>query len=223
MTTFLLIRHGDNDTVGKYLAGQMPGVHLNERGRRQAQNLVCQLAAAPIQAVYSSPLERAYETASPLAQFLHQEVQIKPRLIELNYGAWVGKPFGLLRRYKVWKMIYEKPEEVRFPDGETFIEVQQRVCTELDAIAAAHEKPAVVAIFTHADVIRLAITHYLDMPLIGFHKFMIEPASISILTLSDGKSWVPKLNQTSAFVWPEPQKPKRRRTKPEEKETIKAV
>ncbi|HMD90943.1 MAG TPA: histidine phosphatase family protein [Anaerolineaceae bacterium] len=222
MTTFLLIRHGDNDTMGKYLAGQMPDIHLNERGRRQAQTLVCQLAAAPIQAVYSSPLERTYETARPLADFLKLEVQIKPGLIELNYGEWAGKSFGLLRRYKTWKLIYEKPEEVRFPGGETFIEVQQRVCAELESIAAAHEKQ-LVAVFTHADVIRLAITHYLDMPLIGFHKLMIEPASISILTLSDGKSWVSKLNQTSAFVWPEPQKPKRRRTKPEEKENLKAI
>ncbi|MDR3573086.1 MAG: histidine phosphatase family protein [Anaerolineaceae bacterium] len=223
MSTILLIRHGDNDTLGKYLAGQSLGVHLNDHGRRQAQGLVCQLAAAPIKAVYSSPLERAYETASPLAQFLRQEVQIKPGLIELNYGAWVGKPFGLLRRYKAWKMIYEKPEEVRFPNGETFTEVQQRACAELDAIAAVHEKQDVVAVFTHADVIRLAITHYLDMPLIGFHKFMIDPASITILVLFDGKSRVPKLNQTSSFVWPEPQKAKRQRSKPEEKEKIKTV
>jgi broad specificity phosphatase PhoE len=223
MTTLLLIRHGDNDTLGKYLTGQTPGVHLNDRGRRQAQNLVCQLSAAPIKAVYSSPLERACETAQPLAQFFNLEVQIKPGLIELNYGGWVGKPFGLLRRYKAWKLIYEKPEEVRFPGGETFIEVQQRVVAELDAIAAAHEKPQVVAVFTHADVIRLAVTHYLDMPLIGFHKFMIEPASITFLALSDGKAWVPKLNQTGSFVWPEPPKSKPRRAKPAEKENLKAI
>lgn len=223
MATLLLIRHGDNDTLGKYLAGQTLGVHLNDRGHRQAQGLVCQLSAAPIKAIYSSPLERAVETAKPLALFLNQEIQIKPGLIELNYGNWVGKPFGLLRRYKAWKMIYEKPEEVRFPDGETFVEVQTRVCAEIDNIAAAHEKQDLVAVFTHADVIRLAITHYLDMPLIGFHKFIIDPASITILVLSDGKARVPKLNQTVNFAWPEPPKSKPSRAKPAEKENIKTA
>ena len=217
MTIILLIRHGDNDTLGKYLTGQTSGIHLNDKGLRQAQGLVCQLSAAPIKAVYSSPLERAMETARPLAQFFNQEIQVKPGLIELNYGSWVGKPFGLLRRYKAWKMIYEKPEEVRFPDGETFVEVQQRVCAELDSIAAAHQKQDVVAVFTHADVIRLAVTHYLEMPLIGFHKFTVETASITILVLSDGKARIPKLNQTSSFVWPEPQKAKKQRAKTEEK------
>jgi broad specificity phosphatase PhoE len=223
MTTLLLIRHGDNDTLGKYLAGQSSGVHLNDKGLRQAQGLVCQLTAAPIKAIYSSPLERALETARPLAQFFNQEIQIKPGLIELNYGSWVGKPFGLLRRYKVWKMIYEKPEAVRFPGGETFTEVQQRVCAEIDSIAASHEKQDLVAVFTHADVIRLAVTHYLEMPLIGFHKFMIDPASITILVLNDGKARIPKLNQTGSFVWPEPQKKKVQRAKPVEKEKLKTV
>ena len=205
------------------MAGQRPGVHLNDKGHRQAQGLVCQLAAAPIKAIYSSPLERALETARPLAQFLNQEIQIKPGLIELNYGNWVGKSFGQLRRYKVWKLIYEKPEEVRFPGGETFIEVQQRACAEIDGIAAAHEKQDLVAVFTHADVIRLVVTHYLDMPLIGFHKFMIEPASITILVLNEGKARLPKLNQSASFVWPEPSKKRVQRAKPDEKEKVKTV
>ncbi|MBE0696285.1 MAG: histidine phosphatase family protein, partial [Anaerolineaceae bacterium] len=71
MTTLLLIRHGENSMVGKRLAGRLPDVHLNEKGKQEAEQLAKVLGKAPIKAVYSSPLERAVETAEPLAQVLN--------------------------------------------------------------------------------------------------------------------------------------------------------
>src|SRR5512139_2621135 len=89
MPIFLLIRHGENDFVktGR-LAGRIPGVHLNEAGRRQADRLAEKLAGSAIQAVYSSPLERALETAEPIASVLDREVIVRPDLIEMDFGEW---------------------------------------------------------------------------------------------------------------------------------------
>ncbi len=91
MTTVLLIRHGENNMVGKRLAGRLPGVHLNKKGREQAEQLAEVLCKAPIKAIYSSPLERAVETAEPLAKLLNLEILPAPGLVELAYGDWQGK------------------------------------------------------------------------------------------------------------------------------------
>ena len=136
MTTLLLIRHGENDTVGRKLTGRTPGVHLNEKGREQAAAVAQALGKAPIKAVYSSPMERAFETAQPTAEVLGLEVQLRPGLIEMDFGRFQGRTFKQLQRAKLWKEVLKKPSEGRFPDGESFVEAQQRVTSDLEAIVA---------------------------------------------------------------------------------------
>ncbi len=175
MPTLLLIRHGDNEFIARNrLAGRLPGVHLNEKGRQQAQTLAQLLGQTPLSAIYSSPMERAVETAQPLAAALGLEVQIRPQLIELNYGSWQGRSFKQLARIKLWKEVHDNPVGVRFPGGESFVEVQQRVSGELDAIAALHGDDELVACFSHGDVIRLAVAHYLQMPLNAYQRLAIQ-------------------------------------------------
>src|SRR5687767_1544713 len=89
-TRFLLIRHATTDTVGKRLAGRLPGVSLNEAGRAQAQQLAARLAGLPVAAIYSSPLERAVETARPLAQGLQLETAVCEAFLELDFGEWTN-------------------------------------------------------------------------------------------------------------------------------------
>ena len=92
VTNVLLIRHGENDWVGTdRLAGRTPGVHLNEKGRNQAQALADTLATQPIAAIYSSPLERCRETAQPTADALGLPVQIYEHVLEADYGEWQGQ------------------------------------------------------------------------------------------------------------------------------------
>lgn len=91
MAIFLLIRHGENDWVGKKLAGRLPGVHLNKNGLTQAEELASSLRNLPIKAIYSSPLERAMETAQPLAEAKALEINICENLSEINFGNWQGK------------------------------------------------------------------------------------------------------------------------------------
>lgn len=206
MTTLLLIRHGENDFVGKRLAGRLPGVHLNERGQQQAQVLAQALARAPLKAIYSSPLERARETAAPLAQVLGLEVIIEPGLNEIDVGQWQGRYIRQLRRLKAWKAVQTQPSAFRFPQGETFAEAQIRAVDALQRIAERHPEEA-VACFSHADVIRLVTAYFLNMPLDSFQRLGADTASITVVHLGkDGQVGVPRFNQVVAFMWPEEKK-----------------
>lgn len=186
MPIFLLIRHGENDYVKKgRLAGHTPGVHLNETGLRQAQALAERLKDAPIKAIYSSPLERAQETAAPLAQILGLEVIPRPGLIETDIGDWAGKTVKSLRRLKVWQAVQATPSRVRFPGGEAFRDTQFRICQELENLAAQHDPQDLVACFSHADPIKMAVAYYLGMPLDTFQRLVVSTCSITSLMIGD--------------------------------------
>jgi probable phosphoglycerate mutase len=204
MTTILLIRHGENNMVGKRLAGRLPGVHLNENGKQQAQQLAQALGKAPIKAIYSSPLERAVQTAEPLAQALGLEIRPAPGLIELEYGDWQGKTLKQLSRLKLWKVVQEKPSEMRFPNGESFPEVRDRVAAEVERIAAAHTENDLVAAFSHGDIIRLAVAHFLGVPLDLFQRIGASTASISVIHFDKkGRLFLPHINQVMALSFHE--------------------
>jgi len=184
MPTILLIRHGNNDFMQKGLAGRLPGVHLNESGRQQAYSLAGKLAGAPIKAIYSSPMERALETARPLAEVKGLAVLERPGFIEMDYGDWQGKTFKQLKRLKLWKLLMKDPAQVRFPGGESICEAQERARLELENIAAEYGDKDLLAFFTHSDIIRLLAAHFLEMPLRAYHKLSAYPASITILFLN---------------------------------------
>lgn len=204
MTTLLLIRHGENNMVGKRLAGRLPNVHLNDKGKQQAQKLAEVLCKAPLKALYSSPLERAIETAEPLAQMLNLPVLPAPGLIELGYGEWQGKTLKQLGRLKLWKVVQNKPSEMRFPNGESFVEVQARAVAEIERIAAGHDEKDLVACFSHGDIIRLVVAYYLGVPLDLFQRVAANPASISVIHLSKkGQPMVVHMNQVLEFEFKE--------------------
>ncbi|MBI3361814.1 MAG: histidine phosphatase family protein, partial [Chloroflexi bacterium] len=142
MTTLFLIRHAENDYVGKKLAGWTPGVHLNEKGRQQAGALAARLAPIPFAAIYSSPLERAWETAQPLAKAQGLTVRKREDLGEVQYGEWTGKSLRLLQRTKLWRVVQLSPSNMRFPGGEALRETQLRFVGALDAICKEHPKGA---------------------------------------------------------------------------------
>ena len=140
MPLLLLIRHGENDFTKKgKLAGHTPGVHLNERGQEQAQALADALKNVPIKAIYSSPLERAMETASPIAEVHNLTIIQEPGLIESFVGKWQGRSWKALRLTKAWKIVQRSPSRFRFPEGESFPEMQTRVASALDGILRKHK------------------------------------------------------------------------------------
>ena len=203
MTILLLIRHGDNDYLRKNkMPGRLPGIHLNERGRHQAAALAGTLSLLPIKAIYSSPLERAIETAHPLAEAKGFEIQVRPELADTDVGAWVGRSWKSLLRLRAWKIIQETPSQFRFPGGESFTEAQSRVVAVLDSIATDHAKDEMVAVFFHADPIKLALAYYLGMPLDNFQRLTAHTGSVTILSVDGGAAHVLAFNLIPPFSFP---------------------
>ena len=194
MTQILLIRHAVNDVMkAKKLAGWMPDVHINEEGRQQAAAVAERLGGLPIRAIYSSPLDRTRETAEPLAQALNLEVQARDGLGEVQYGDWTGQSLEELSKLDVWKVVQIYPSGMRFPGGESIREMQARIINELDAIAADHPRD-IVAIFSHADVIKAALAHYLGVHLDLFQRIVINPTSVSVVRLTPYGPQVLRIN-----------------------------
>lgn len=199
VTWVLLVRHGENEWVstGK-LAGRIPGVHLNEKGREQAQAVADFLAQQPIEAVYSSPLERCIETAEPLAQQFGMPVRVDDTLVEADYGEWQGQELKGLSQTPDWSMVQYFPSAFRFPGGETLRHTQQRAVDGIERIVAQHPD-GVVAIFSHADVIRTVVAHYAGVPLDLFQRLQISTASVTTLAFYGGRPAILNVNVTPSF------------------------
>ncbi len=200
MPLLLLIRHGENEFVktGK-MAGRLPGVHLNERGQKQAAELAEALKKVPLKAIYSSPLERAVETAEPIAEGRKLEIQLRPELMDNDIGKWQGRSLKQLSRTKKWKIVQQAPSRFTFPDGESFLETQARIASCLDEIAATHKPKDIVAVVFHADPIKLAVAHYLGMPLDHFQRLGCDTGSVTFLYVGEGSAYLMRLNQKPPF------------------------
>jgi len=195
MPIILLIRHGETDYVKKgILAGRLPGVPLNEHGRAQAQKLAEKLTGAPIKALYSSPIERAVQTAEPIGAALGLPVIQRQGLIETEIGEWMDVPVKKLNRTKVWKKVQGAPAIFRFPGGESFADTQHRITAELVALSSQHEPKDIIACVSHADPIKLAITYFLGVPLDLFQRMQISTASISFLHMGEFGAQLVALN-----------------------------
>ena len=195
MTIILLIRHGLNDEVGKRLAGRTAGIHLNEQGRQQAASLAETLKDFPVKAIYSSPMERTLETAAPVAEALSLTVQVHPGLIEVDYGDWRGKTLKELQSFELWKEVRDNPAAVRFPNGESLRETQDRAQKTIQEIADGYEKDDLVLCFTHGDIIRLSTAYFLEMDLNDFQHLVTNPDTITELRFYEDRVFLVRYNQ----------------------------
>ena len=201
MTLLLLIRHGENDYVktGR-MAGRLPGVHLNEKGQKQAQALGDALKDVPIKAIYSSPLERAMETAAPIASARKLDILQEPDLMDTHIGKWQGKSWRMLSLTKAWKIVQNAPSRFRFPEGESFPEAQLRLANVLERVVQTHKKPQdIIAVVFHADPIKLAVAHFLGMPLDHFQRLACDTGSMTVLHVGESGAHLVKLNQRPPF------------------------
>jgi len=194
-----LIRHGHNDYVKRnLLAGRLSGVHLNEKGRIEVAALAEAMKAAPLKAVYSSPLDRAMETAQIVAKLHGLQVEKRPNLIETALGDWEGKSVKQLSRDKRWRQLQQLPSQFRFPGGEWMVEQQARLITEVETLCARHKPKDHFAIVGHADPLKLVIAYYIGLPLDAFQRLGLDTASVSTLDIKDKEirllrmNWKPK-------------------------------
>jgi probable phosphomutase (TIGR03848 family) len=193
MTTFWLVRHGVTSHTGSRLTGWMPGVHLTDRGADEVRALADWLARVPLQAVYSSPIDRTIETARLMAAPHRLRVRTRRGLGEVEYGTWTNRPIGALMKTKLWGMVQRWPSAARFPDGETLREVQFRAVGEIERLAEEHPKEAVCCV-SHGDVIKLIAAHYMGVHIDLFQRIVINPASVSVISVDPRGPYVLSLN-----------------------------
>jgi len=186
-TLVLLVRHGQTPTTGATLPGRARGLHLSDAGRAQAEAAATRIAALKdVAAVYASPLERTRETAKPIAAARGLKAQVDRGLLECDFGAWTGAQLKDLMKLPEWKTVQRYPSGFRFPDGESFAEMQTRIVGTLDRLVARHPGETVVAV-SHADPIKAAVAQALGTHLDLFQRIVVSPCSISaVLYGSEG-------------------------------------
>jgi probable phosphomutase (TIGR03848 family) len=180
-TVVLLVRHGTTPTTGRLLPGRARGLSLSARGRQEVDATAQRIGKLErIAAVYASPLERAQETAQPIARAHGLRIRTDAGLIEVDVGRWVGQSLRRLRKLPEWRIVQRRPSAFRFPGGESFLEVQARAVETVAALVARHRGETIVAV-SHGDPIRLTAAHALGVHLDLFQRIQIAPASISAI------------------------------------------
>ena len=199
-TLVLLVRHGQTPTTGLVLPGRASGLHLAEAGTAQAHRVAERIAEMPkIDAIYASPLERARETAAPIAKALKQRVKIDKGLLECDFGDWTGEKLSSLMKLPEWSTVQRAPSSFRFPSGESFTEMQTRMVSALDRIRQAHPGGTVVCV-SHADPIKAAVAHAMGTHLDLFQRIVIGTCSVSAIAYSTHGPIVLTVNSTGGSL-----------------------
>ena len=191
MPTVLLVRHGHSSANGEgILAGRLPGIHLTDRGREQADQLADRFRGLPVVRVVSSPLERCLETAAPLAAAVGLEITVDDDLQECAYGAWTGRALKELAQEPLWRTVQDDPETARFPDddryaAESLQEMSDRVVAAVrrhDAeVSASSGESALWVAVTHGDLLKATLAEATGSGLAKFQRYTADPASVSVV------------------------------------------
>ncbi|WP_434025671.1 histidine phosphatase family protein [[Pseudomonas] boreopolis] len=184
MTRLLLIRHAQTDANGHSLAGRLPGVGLNDLGRRQARALAARLGQLSIAAIYASPLERAMQTAEAIATLRGHRIVPCEELLEIDYGEWTGLSLQALADDEAFRIFNGQRSCAAARAGEYMLQAQARMVVGLDRLRRLHPQQT-IAVVSHGDMIRGAVAHYAGIPLDLFHRIEISPASLSVVDVDD--------------------------------------
>ena len=192
--TVYLVRHGHSTANAKsILAGRDYSVSLSEVGKKQARSLAEELSQIKFQRIYSSPLPRCIQTVQQFAERKRLEIEILEKAIEMEYGDWSGKKLAILSRNKLWSSIQNRPSMVRFPKGESFLEMQARAVEGVRDIAIPGKT---VLLCSHGDVIKAIVAGLIGLQLDNFQALNIDPASITVIEILGDKARLKSLNQT---------------------------
>lgn len=195
--TLYLIRHAPHDHLGRILSGRTPGIPLSDDGRGRARRLSAALSARRFASIWSSPVQRARETAQEIVTGRGLSVQVDNALDEIDFGDWTGKTFDTLAVDGQWAIWNSARGEALTPAGESMSAVQMRVVTFARKVALAHPGEA-VALVSHCDVIRAALAGWLGLPLGNALNFDVDPASVSRVAVGDWGARVLSINEVFA-------------------------
>jgi probable phosphoglycerate mutase len=183
----------------------MPGLSLTESGREGARRLGAALADVPLAAIYTSPMERAQETAAAIAEGRKLAPEVHAGLNEIDYGDWTGRSLAGLRKLRAWRTVVFQPSRMAFKNGETMLEAQHRAVITVEEMAARHRGRTVAAV-AHGDLIKSAVAYYLGLGFDLYQRLVPAPLGLAALELPqvgmprllawnwtpDGTSWKPR-------------------------------
>ncbi len=199
-TLVLFVRHGQTPTTGKVLPGRAAGLHLSDTGREQAERAAERLKVlTKVDAIYASPLERAKETATPIAKALGLRTSIDKGLLECDFGDWTGAELKKLMKKPEWSTVQRAPSTFRFPNGESFTEMQTRMVGAVDRLRAAHRGGVVVCV-SHADPIKAVLAHAMGTHLDLFQRIVVSTCSVSAVAYTGAGPIVLTVNSTGGSL-----------------------
>jgi probable phosphoglycerate mutase len=196
VTTVLLVRHGLTALTGPTLVGWTPGIHLDDRGRKQAEALAARLRPVALAAIVSSPLERCVDTADALAAGREPAParEVDDRIGEVGYGEWTGREIKVLARDPLWAIVQAHPSAVTFPGGEALRETQARAVAAVRDWNERFGPEATYALVSHADVIKAILADALGLHLDQFQRIVVGPASLSVIRYTKLRPFVLRIN-----------------------------
>ncbi len=202
MTTVLFVRHGLTPLTGPVLAGWTPGVHLDDRGRRQATALGERLRDVPLAAVVCSPLERCRETAAAIlaGRDPAPPMHVEDAVGEVDYGSWTGRELTALRREPLWAVVQSHPSGAVFPGGEGLAQVSARAVAAVRRWNAELGPEATYAVVSHGDVIKAILADALGLHLDGFQRIGVDPCALSVVRYGAAAAHVERVNDTGGGV-----------------------
>ena len=202
MTTVVLVRHGLTHLTGPVLAGWTPGLHLDERGEKQAAAVAERLRPLPLTAVVSSPLDRCLDTAAAILAGRDIELQVDERLGECRYGDWTGRPLKELGKDPLWKVVQAHPSAVVFPgpEGEALRDTQVRAVAAVRDWNSRLGPDATWLACSHGDVIKATVADAMGLHLDQFQRIMLDPCSVTVLRYTELRPFVVRVNDTGGGV-----------------------
>lgn len=195
-TVIIMVRHGKTPTTGKMLPSRTDSPHLNEVGQNEALEVAKRLSKiGKVTAIYSSPLGRARQTAAPIGAILNKEIVIHKGLIDCDFGTWAGIQLDLLIKRPEWSTVQRAPSTFRFPNGESFAEMQTRIVSTLEELRRRHHGGVIICV-SHADPIKAAVAHAMGTHLDLFQRIAISTCSVSAVAYSPDGPRVLTVNST---------------------------
>lgn len=187
MTLIHLVRHARHTGADDMLTGRAPGFHLSEGGRAEAEELGRFFAVRGADALYSSPRERAVQTAAAIAAGGGLErVLLSPELDEVDFGdAWTGRRFAELEEREDWRRWNVDRGFARTPGGERLIDLAARIMGLIERLCSQYGNASLVLI-SHAELIRVAVMQILGVSADGWRRLVVSPASITTLRQGAG-------------------------------------
>ena len=204
-TLIIFVRHGRTPTTGTKLPGRAPNLHLSDEGKSQAEMIAKEIEkssssflGAKVSAVYASTMERTQETAKPIAKTLNLRGRTLQGLNECDFGDWTGRRLRDLSKLKSWSTIQKQPSSFRFPNGESFTEMQNRMLKTVGMILERHPEETVVWV-SHADPIKAILASAVGTPLDLFQRILVGPCSASVVLYTKERPLVLTLNSNGNF------------------------